>query len=66
MMQELIGRHTRVLFVCYADDVFILGDPAEAAASFEDWAACTAAAVEVPNFSKCQLHAAEPKKTLQP
>ena len=26
-MQELIERHPRVVFVCYADDVFILGDP---------------------------------------
>eukprot|EP01052_Picozoa_sp_SAG31_P041084 SAG31_NODE_6129_length_2156_cov_3.983957_1_plen_659_part_01 len=57
-MQELIERHPRVVFVCYADDVFILGDPADAAAAFEDWAACTAAAEEIPNFAKCELYAA--------
>jgi hypothetical protein len=55
-MRKLISENPDVLFLCFMDDIFMVGNPGDVAKAFKDWCQITVNAGGLPNLDKCKIY----------
>ena len=55
-MRTLMNNNRHVLFLCFMDDIFMIGRPEDVAKAFSDWSAMTTESGGLANLGKCKFY----------